>query len=434
MPELPEVETIRRGLAPLIEGAHIDKVTLNRPDLRFPFPKHFAERLTGSTIVATGRRAKYLLFSLSSGETWLSHLGMTGSYRFADQPLAEPTRLNPASPDRVHDHVILDLAVPDGPRRRLIYTDARRFGFMDLFRDPQDCRFLKDLGPEPTGNAFSAQGLAARWSGKRAPVKTALLDQSHVAGLGNIYVCEALHRAGIHPQCPVGSLVAAKGAPRPELDALVAAIRDVLAEAIEAGGSTLRDYRNAGGGEGYFQHSFAVYGRAGEPCLTPGCAGSCHAHRPVRPVELFLSAMPELRTPEIQLTFERLATITPRLGGRGAAAFISIRHTGSSARLGARGHAATKVTRTFMANTPSAKKATRKIARQTAVNKSRRSRMRGFIRRVEEAIASGDKTAASEALKAAQPEIQRAAGKGIVHRNTADRKVSRLAGRIKALA
>jgi formamidopyrimidine-DNA glycosylase len=274
MPELPEVETIRRGLAAIVEGARIEKVVLNRPDLRFPFPPGFVKRLTGQTITATGRRAKYLLLALSSSETWLSHLGMTGGYRFTDGALAEPSRLRPAANVPSHDHVIVDLTTADGKHRQLIYADSRRFGFMDLYAEPDACRFLAGLGPEPIGNAFSAAWLAARWAGKRAPVKAALLDQRHVAGLGNIYVSEALHRAGIHPKCPVGKLVTSKRVPRQELEALVAAIRNVLAEAIAAGGSTLRDYRNAGGGEGYFQHRFTVYGRAGEPCLKPSCAGS----------------------------------------------------------------------------------------------------------------------------------------------------------------
>lgn len=273
VPELPEVETVRRGLAPLITGSRIARVVLNRPDLRFAFPRDFAARLSGRTIVAVGRRAKYLLLELDSGDTLLSHLGMTGTFRVADAALTAPTRLR--SPDRTgrHDHVVFALD-RDGRAAQLVYNDTRRFGFMDIFTDPLTCRWLAHLGPEPLGNGLSARHLAERFGARSAPVKAGLLDQRVVAGLGNIYVCEALWRAKIAPTTPVGALVAADGGPEPALERLVRAVRGVLEDAIAAGGSTLRDFRNADGGAGYFQHSFDVYGRAGEACRKPACPGT----------------------------------------------------------------------------------------------------------------------------------------------------------------
>lgn len=273
VPELPEVETIRRGLALLVEGTLIEKVEINRPDLRFAFPKDMAERLEGQTISHLGRRAKYLLFSLSSGETLLSHLGMTGNYRFADTDLVQPTRYRDPAGPRPHDHVVFHLKRA-GETGVLLYSDPRRFGFFDLFADPRTCAFLSRLGPEPLGNQFSAIGLAVRLQGKKAPIKTALLDQSVVAGLGNIYVNEALWRAHIAPATPSARLVRKSGTPTARLEALVAAIRAVLDEAIAAGGSTLKDFRNADGETGYFQHRFDVYDRAGALCRTPGCSGT----------------------------------------------------------------------------------------------------------------------------------------------------------------
>lgn len=274
MPELPEVETVRRGLAPLVEGALITTVRLNRPDLRFPFPDDFAKSLTGARITSVGRRAKYLLFALDSGATLLSHLGMTGNYRFSDELLAAPSRYRQPIAAERHDHVVLELTGPEGTNRALIYSDPRRFGFMTLFTSPEACSFLKDLGPEPLGNAFSAPQLAARFRGRRAPVKSALLDQRNVAGLGNIYVSEALWRAGIAPTLSVGTLVADDGAAKPALEALVGAVRSVLEEAIAAGGSTLKDFRQSDGAPGYFQHNFDVYDRADAPCRRVGCNGT----------------------------------------------------------------------------------------------------------------------------------------------------------------
>jgi formamidopyrimidine-DNA glycosylase len=271
MPELPEVETVRAGLAPFLEGAVIRAVTLNRPDLRFAFPKRFAERLEGQTIGLPGRRAKYLLFPLSSGETWLTHLGMTGSFLTAAIDLDAARYHRPAG---THRHVEMVLEHPARGAVSLAYSDPRRFGYMDLLADPETSRHLKHLGPEPMGNALSAPYLAARFAGRRTPIKAALLDQRHIAGLGNIYVCEALWRAGIDPRRQAQTLVTKAGQPRLALERLVTAIREVIGEAIAAGGSTLRDFRHADGELGYFQHSFSVYDREGEPCRHEGCGGT----------------------------------------------------------------------------------------------------------------------------------------------------------------
>ena len=273
MPELPEVETVRRGLALYLEGARILKVKLNRKDLRFPFPRGMARKLEGRSIESVGRRAKYLLFRLSGGETLLSHLGMTGSYRFEGFRFKEASRYFEPDQDTKHDHLRLELEHPTHGALSLIYNDARRFGFMDLFRNDES-PFLDGLGPEPLGNEFSGKDMAARFKGKKAPIKTSLLDQRVVAGLGNIYASEALHRAHIRPQTAAGKLVLKSGAPSGRLEDLAGAVRVVLTEAIEAGGSTLRDFRAADGGSGYFQHRFAVYDREGEACPTPGCRGT----------------------------------------------------------------------------------------------------------------------------------------------------------------
>lgn len=273
MPELPEVETVRRGLEPYVTGAHIDKVTLRRKDLRFPFPETFGAALEGATIESVGRRAKYLLFRLSTGKIWLSHLGMTGIYRFEDFRFKEPSRYYEPTEDRKHDHLVLELTHPEHGRMKLVYNDARRFGFMDLFGDESESPYLAELGPEPLSNAFNAAEMAERFRGKKAPMKAALLDQKVVAGLGNIYVSEALHRAHIRPDLPAAKLVLKSGAPSKRLEDLADGVRTVLTEAIDAGGSTLRDFRAADGNSGYFQHRFAVYDREGEPCPTPGCRG-----------------------------------------------------------------------------------------------------------------------------------------------------------------
>ena len=274
MPELPEVETVRRGLAPYLDGATIDKVTLNRKDLRFPFPRGFAAALEGRIVERVDRRAKYLLFRLSSGDTWLSHLGMTGAFRFADFKFKEPSRYYEPGEDIKHDHVVMHLTHPTHGKLTLIYSDARRFGFMDLFARDEDSSYLKGLGPEPLGNAFSAEEMAERFAKKAAPIKAALLDQRVVAGLGNIYVSEALHRAHIRPTVKARDLVLKSGHAGKRLELLADGVRTVLIEAIEAGGSTLRDFRAADGASGYFQHRFAVYDREGEPCPTPLCTGT----------------------------------------------------------------------------------------------------------------------------------------------------------------
>lgn len=272
MPELPEVETVRRGLLPRVEGARIERVRLNRKDLRFAFPKDFARRLEGRTVERLERRAKYLLFRLDDGDTWLAHLGMTGAFRFGDGPVKERLRYYEPRIDEKHDHVEMELRRPDGEIVRLLFSDARRFGFMDLFAG-DDSPFLAGLGPEPLSNAFNGAALAAAFAGRSAPVKSALLDQRAVAGVGNIYASEALHRAHIRPTTPAGRLVHKSGRPSARLEDLAAAIRVVLVEAIESGGSTLRDFRSAQGTAGSFQYRFAVYDREGEPCPTPGCRG-----------------------------------------------------------------------------------------------------------------------------------------------------------------
>lgn len=274
MPELPEVETVRRGLEPWIVGARIEKVTLNRPNLRFPFPQDLGKAIEGATIVSVGRRAKYLLILLDNGRTVLSHLGMTGSWRFAEHGIDKAPRYYEPGTEPRHDHMVWDISHPQHGHSHLIYADPRRFGFIDLYDDIEDSLYLKGLGPEPLGNDFNAGEMAEKFAGKKTPIKSALLDQRVVAGLGNIYVAEALHRSHILPTVLAGSLVTAKGKPKVALEDLASAVRQVLIEAIEVGGSTLRDFRNADGGSGYFQHRFAVYDREGEPCPTPMCSGT----------------------------------------------------------------------------------------------------------------------------------------------------------------
>lgn len=277
MPELPEVETVRRGLAPVMEGAMIARAELRRPDLRFPFPDRFAEVISGRKVLSLGRRAKYLLIDLEGGDVVIAHLGMSGSFRVADGAAETvPGDFHVVrGKDERHDHVVLHLNTADGPRR-VIYNDPRRFGFMDLARREvlAEHPYLRDLGEEPTGNALDAAYLAARFRGRSQPLKAALLDQKIIAGLGNIYVCEALWRAHLSPERASGTLVTAAGKPRKELSVLMEAIRTVIAEAIEAGGSTLRDHIRADGSLGYFQHSFSVYDREGQACRTPGCGGT----------------------------------------------------------------------------------------------------------------------------------------------------------------
>jgi formamidopyrimidine-DNA glycosylase len=278
MPELPEVETVKRGLAPVMEGSRIRRAELRRPDLRFPFPPAFAEALEGRQVISLGRRAKYLLIDLDGGDVVIAHLGMSGSFRVEgnEVPAETPGDFQmPRSKDQRHDHVVFHLETPDG-ERRVVYNDPRRFGFMDLARreDLASHAFFRDLGAEPTGNTLDADYIAAKFRGRQTPLKAALLDQKNIAGLGNIYVCEALWRAHLSPERLAGSLVTAAGKPKKELVALTQAIRAVIADAIEAGGSTLRDHIRADGSLGYFQHSFSAYDREKEPCRTPGCQGT----------------------------------------------------------------------------------------------------------------------------------------------------------------
>ncbi len=272
MPELPEVETVRRGLEPWLKGAKIESVTLNRKDLRFPFPEGLKTELEGQTVDTVGRRAKYLLLGLSNNKTLLSHLGMTGSWRFAEHGIDKPPRYYEPGTEPKHDHMIWTIRHPSHGQSHLIYADPRRFGFIDLYDDIEQSPYLKGLGPEPLGNDFSAASLGTAFKGKKAPIKAALLDQRVVAGLGNIYVAEALHRAHILPDIEARTLVQADGSPKKALDELASAVREVLIAAIEVGGSTIRDFRSVEGA-GYFQHNFAVYDREGDPCPTPMCGG-----------------------------------------------------------------------------------------------------------------------------------------------------------------
>ena len=265
MPELPEVETVRRGLAPALIGATILRVEQRRADLRFPFPKDFAERLQGKRVLKLARRAKYMVATLEGGPQLLIHLGMTGRFTIVEpkgttKNLGEFYFETGGEGHGRHDHVVFHL---EGGTR-LVYTDPRRFGVMDLFDDVHP--LLEDLGAEPLGNEFSAEYLAAKFKGKAAPLKSALLDQKLVAGLGNIYVCEALFRSRLSPTRKARTLKAGDE----RLDTLTRNIRAVLTEAIAAGGSTLNDFANADGAEGSFQQRFRVYDREGEPCRNCG--------------------------------------------------------------------------------------------------------------------------------------------------------------------
>jgi formamidopyrimidine-DNA glycosylase len=281
MPELPEVETVRRGLSPVLDNAVLARVEQRRPDLRFPFSSNFVQRLTGRRVVALRRRAKYLLAELDDGTVLLMHLGMSGSFRVetdigeaesAGDPVGGDTLYYAREKDALHDHVVLHL----GDGTRIVYNDPRRFGFMLLIApdEVETHPLLAELGLEPTGNALSANSLAPRLAGRAAPLKAVLLDQTLIAGLGNIYVCEALWRAGLSPRRAAGSLVRRDGKPRQRLVRLVDAVRAVIADAIEAGGSSLRDYMQANGELGSFQHRFAVYDREHESCQKQGCRGT----------------------------------------------------------------------------------------------------------------------------------------------------------------
>jgi formamidopyrimidine-DNA glycosylase len=267
MPELPEVETVRRGLEPALAGARLVRVEARRPDLRFPLPEGFVQRLTGARIERLDRRAKYLLAPLDRGDTLVMHLGMSGRFEVAGgEVVRRPGDFALAAPaDPRHAHVVFET---DGGAR-VTYFDPRRFGYMALIpTDTLDAHpWFAGLGPEPLGPDFTGAHLARAFAGRRQSVKASLMDQRIVAGLGNIYVCEALFQARLSPLRPAGEIDLRA------LGKLAGAVKAVLAEAIEAGGSTLRDYAAADGALGYFQHRFTVYGREGEPCLKPGCRG-----------------------------------------------------------------------------------------------------------------------------------------------------------------
>lgn len=257
MPELPEVETVRRGLAPVMEGCRIETLIVNRPDLRFPFPARFCERVSGSVIQRFARRAKFLILELSSGENLVMHLGMSGRFTAAMGDAA--VYASEATSNPKHDHVVF--IMQNGAQ--ITYNDPRRFGFMEIWPAASFDAYprLKEMGPEPLSNDFNAAYLGAALAGRRTPIKAALLDQSVIAGLGNIYVCEALYRASISPRRKASTI------PGLRAQRLAPQINAVICEAIEAGGSSISDFTNASGELGYFQHRFAVYGREGEPCL-----------------------------------------------------------------------------------------------------------------------------------------------------------------------
>nr|AIF08955.1 formamidopyrimidine-DNA glycosylase (mutM, fpg) [uncultured marine group II/III euryarchaeote KM3_33_H04] len=261
MPELPEVETVRRGLENHLTGRLIERIELRRSDLRFSFPEGFAALLRGRRVESVERRAKYLLIRLDGDATWMCHLGMTGRWTLlgADSNEAD---------DGPHDWVVVHL--DDGGRA--VFSDHRRFGFMDHFETSEQNRnrFLAKLGPEPTPDHLTPMDMADALRGRRTPMKAALLDQRTVAGLGNIYVCEILFRSGISPRRNAFS-VAGKSGVTKRVERVTAATHDVIVEAIDAGGSSISDFVNVEGDLGYFSHSFQVYGREGEPCLSEGC-------------------------------------------------------------------------------------------------------------------------------------------------------------------
>lgn len=257
MPELPEVETVRRGLEPVLCGQRIADVEVRRPDLRIPFPPGFARRLAGRRVTGLRRRAKYLLVDLDDGEVVICHLGMSGHFL---------VRRRPCSFSGLHDHVVFTLE--DG--NEVVFNDQRRFGLMTLVGGTaeNDHPLLRHLAPDPLDNSFTSGAFLARLAGRRTPVKTALLNQEIVGGVGNIYASESLHQARISPRRLAAHIGPSRAA------ALADALGDVLRRAIAAGGSSLRDHVRTSGEPGYFQHDFRVYGRENDPCPTAGCAGT----------------------------------------------------------------------------------------------------------------------------------------------------------------
>jgi len=274
MPELPEVETVRRGLEPVMEGAVIKKAVINRPNLRFPFPDRFVERLQGQKILSVGRRAKYLVLDLESEEILVMHLGMSGSFRIemAEGVTAPGIFHHPRSETQKHDHVIISVDGCHG-RADIIYNDPRRFGYMDLVprHEMETHKHFAGVGVEPTGNALDGALISKLFAGKSAPLKAALLDQRLIAGLGNIYVCEALWHAGLSPQRKASTITRKDGKATKRTELLAISVREIIAKAIEAGGSSLRDHKQTDGTMGYFQHSFNVYDQEGKPCKSKGC-------------------------------------------------------------------------------------------------------------------------------------------------------------------
>lgn len=278
MPELPEVETVRRGLEPAMQDARIERLELRRADLRFPFPADLAQIVAGQKITALTRRAKYLLIHLENGQVLICHLGMSGSFRVQHDDEAHlPGEFHQArSRDEKHDHVIFHLRSARREPLRVVYNDPRRFGFMLLAGETQlqEHPLLAHLGLEPTGNALSADALAGLFAGRTTSLKAALMDQRLIAGLGNIYVCEALWRAKLSPRRKAATLVTKAGLPTPRAEALALGIREVIAQAIASGGSSLRDHAQTDGSLGYFQHTFRVYDREGSKCPRESCAGT----------------------------------------------------------------------------------------------------------------------------------------------------------------
>lgn len=263
MPELPEVETVRRGLAPTLDGALIRDVEARRPDLRFPFPAGFSGRLAGATVQTLERRGKFLFAPLSTGDALIMHLGMTGRFTVADMRSRQPGQFaREHGTDPRHDHVVFHLKTQTGAKATITYNDPRRFGFMDLvsFAEIEKSPHFNAMGPEPLSAAFTSAHFNHALKARAAPIKTALLDQRLVAGIGNIYACEALFRAGVSPRRRASSVAGQRG------ERLHGAIIAVLTEAIAAGGSTLQDFAGADGALGYFQHRFDVYGREAQPC------------------------------------------------------------------------------------------------------------------------------------------------------------------------